>query len=148
MVATLEGHGGPINTFSFNLNGTLLASGGDDEVVRIWDLHVFRPYQTLADRSRTWGQITWIRFLNVELNPTGELLCFGTGRGYLLLYHRQRKAVSIWTWNMTIFTYWKYQGRLFRSVLSTSLQPWRQRRNLCVWLPLYTRCREQPLWES
>jgi WD40 repeat protein len=77
------------------LNGTLLASGGDDEEVQIWDLQVFRPYQKLADRSRTWGQITCVKFLNVELSSMGELLCFGTGRGYLLLYHRQRKTVSI-----------------------------------------------------
>jgi len=95
LVATLEGHGGLINTFAFNVNGTLLASGGDDEEVQIWDLQVFRPYQKLADRSRTWGQITCIKFLNVEPSPMGELLCFGTERGYLLLYHRQRKTVSI-----------------------------------------------------
>ena len=95
LVATLAGHSGPINAFSFNLNGSLLASGGDDEEVQIWDLNVFRQFQTLADHSGTWGQITCIKFLksNGDLGPSGDLLCFGTGRGYLLLYHRQRRTV-------------------------------------------------------
>ena len=62
LVATLEGHDRPINAFSFNLSGTLLASGGDDEEVRIWDLQVFRRYQTLGDHGSTWGQITCIKF--------------------------------------------------------------------------------------
>ena len=42
LVAMLEGRAGPVNSFSFNLNGSLLASGGDDEEVQIWDLHVLR----------------------------------------------------------------------------------------------------------
>jgi WD40 repeat protein len=63
LVATLAGHGGPINTFSFNLNSSLLASGGDNEEVQIWDLNLFRQYQTLADNGSTWGQITCIKFL-------------------------------------------------------------------------------------
>ena len=100
LVAKLAGHGGPINTLSFNLNGSLLASGGDDEEVQIWDLNVFRRYQTLADHNGTWGQITCINFLNGELGQVGDLLCFGTGRGYLLLYHRQRRVVSL---NTTLF---------------------------------------------
>ena len=50
------------------------------------------------------------------------------------------------TWHMFLFTCWKYQGRLCRSVLSTGLQLWRQCRNLCIWLPLYAGCHEPPLW--
>jgi len=97
LVATLAGHGGPINTFSFNLNGSLLASGGDDEEVQVWDLNMFRPYQTLADRSGGWGQITCVKFLKSSGEPglSGDLLCFRTGRGNLLLYLRQRRAVGV-----------------------------------------------------
>jgi WD40 repeat protein len=92
LVAKLKSHKGPINTFSFNSNGTLLASGGDDEAVQIWDLQEFHPYQTLADCSHAWGQITCVRFL-VELpSSMGELLCFRTGCGYILLYQRKRKV--------------------------------------------------------
>lgn len=96
LVATLVGHGGPINAFSFNLSGSLLASGGDDERVRIWDFNAFRQYQTLADHGGTWGQITCIKFLRLNGEGSSEdLICFGTGRGCLLLYHRQRKVVGV-----------------------------------------------------
>ena len=92
----LAGHGGPINTLSFNSNGNLLASGGDDQEVQIWDLNAFRQYEMLADHSSAWGQVTCIKFLKAigEPNPTGDLLCFGMGRGYLLLYHRPRRTVG------------------------------------------------------
>jgi hypothetical protein len=46
-VATLEGLEGLTNTVSsFNLNGMLLASGGEDRSVQILDL---------PDRSQVWG---------------------------------------------------------------------------------------------
>jgi WD40 repeat protein len=104
LVVTFAGHGGLINTFSFNSNGSLLASGGDDEEVQIWDLNVFRQYQTLADRSGPWGQITCIKFLRSTGDPggSGDSLCFGMGHGYLLLYHRQRRAVG--AQNITVST--------------------------------------------
>lgn len=35
LVVMLKGRAGPVNSFSFNLNGSLLASGGDDEEVQI-----------------------------------------------------------------------------------------------------------------
>jgi WD40 repeat protein len=94
LAAMLEGHDGPINTFSINTNGTLLASGGDDQEVRLWDIQAFRRYQILSDRGGTWGQITCIKFLGIEPSAAAEWFCFGTGHGYLLLYRRQRKTVS------------------------------------------------------
>jgi len=37
-VQTLEGHTEAINTIAFNPAGTLLASGGDDKTIKIWDM--------------------------------------------------------------------------------------------------------------
>eukprot|EP01106_Pelomyxa_sp_JSP_P014925 TRINITY_DN491_c1_g1_i1.p1 TRINITY_DN491_c1_g1~~TRINITY_DN491_c1_g1_i1.p1 ORF type:complete len:593 (-),score=144.97 TRINITY_DN491_c1_g1_i1:45-1793(-) len=34
----LEGHSGDINTVTFNVNGSLLVSGGADKVIRVWDV--------------------------------------------------------------------------------------------------------------
>jgi WD40 repeat protein len=34
---TLEGHGGCVNTVSFNPAGDLLVSGSDDQSVMLWD---------------------------------------------------------------------------------------------------------------
>jgi WD40 repeat protein len=112
LAASLDGHGGPINTLAFNTSSTLLASGGlcipvttrfarklmasgDDEEVKIWDLKTYQCFQTLLNNDRRWGQITTIKFINRDATPNGtEWLCFGTGRGQLLVYHRSRRSVS------------------------------------------------------
>ncbi|KAJ3500742.1 hypothetical protein NLJ89_g9654 [Agrocybe chaxingu] len=63
LVKMLKGHGAAINTLAFNSAGTLLASGGDDEEVRLWDLAKGQQCQTLVDLNHRWGQITRIAFL-------------------------------------------------------------------------------------
>lgn len=37
-LATLSGHTGAVNSLSFNANGSLLASGGEDAILRLWDV--------------------------------------------------------------------------------------------------------------
>ena len=57
----------------------------------------FQHFQTFVDNNRRWGQITAIKFINRDVTHTGmEWICFGTGRGHLLVYHRGRKSVSEW----------------------------------------------------
>ncbi|KAF8518163.1 WD40-repeat-containing domain protein [Hysterangium stoloniferum] len=93
LVASLNGHGGPVNAFAFNTGSTLLASGGDDEEVRIWDLKTHTLFQMLANNNQHWGQITTINFINRDATPSGiEWLCFGTGCGQFLVYRHNRKA--------------------------------------------------------
>ena len=67
---------------------------GDDEEVRIWDLKTYQRFQILANNSRQWGQITTIKFINRDVHTGMEWLCFGTGRGQFLVYHRSRRSVS------------------------------------------------------
>ncbi|KAF8516552.1 WD40-repeat-containing domain protein [Hysterangium stoloniferum] len=93
LVASLDGHGGLVNTFAFNTGSTLLASGGDDKEVRIWDLKTHTLFQTLVNNNQHWGQITTINFINQDATPSGiEWLCFGTGCGQVLVYHHNHKA--------------------------------------------------------
>ncbi|PPQ74510.1 hypothetical protein CVT26_007980 [Gymnopilus dilepis] len=109
-VTSLHGHDGPINTFAFNLGGSLLASGdvmynavayltytGDDETVHIWDLKTFRALQILSDRHSRWGQITVLKFISFDGNPnsmSNEWLFIGTGRGHFMAYRRTRRSAS------------------------------------------------------
>src|SRR5215207_3440197 len=46
-VSTAVGHTNVINTLSFNGNGTFLASGADDNSVRIWKVDQSKQLQTV-----------------------------------------------------------------------------------------------------
>ncbi|KJA24984.1 hypothetical protein HYPSUDRAFT_53480 [Hypholoma sublateritium FD-334 SS-4] len=56
ILACLRGTNGPINCLSLTRDGSLLASGADDQVLRIWDIREKRRLQTLQDKSERWGQ--------------------------------------------------------------------------------------------
>ncbi|KAF8873902.1 hypothetical protein CPB84DRAFT_1753121 [Gymnopilus junonius] len=81
--ATLDGHSGPINALAFNTQGTLLASG---------------------DENQRWGQVTCLKFVNFEVSASTEWLCFGTGRGIFMVYRRPRKAGFIEHCSKRMFT--------------------------------------------
>ncbi|PPQ97562.1 hypothetical protein CVT26_002347 [Gymnopilus dilepis] len=103
--AVLNGHTGPINSLTFNNQGTLLASGGDDEQVRIWDVPKCTLLQSLADEHRRWGQITCIKFVTIPGTTTStDWLYFGTGRGFFLTYRSPRKAGFTGYFSERVFT--------------------------------------------
>ena len=95
LVAKLDGHKGSINCFAFNNSSSLLASGGDDEIVQVWDMNNLQSIQTIADRNHRWGQITCLKFISAD--TTSDWMCFGTGRGRFLVYRRLRKSVGGWS---------------------------------------------------
>ena len=85
---------GPINCVSFNHNRELLASGGDDETIRIWDIPRKKCKQIIEDHSRRWGQITCLVWLGGRANDDLQPIAFGTGRGLVIIYRRSRTDVS------------------------------------------------------
>ena len=108
--ARLPGSAGPINCLAFTQDGKFLASGGkcrqliieyhwqgvgDDEKLHIWDIDGKRPYQVISDELERWGQITCVKWLP-GISNNGEVLCFGTGRGLVLIYHQLKEAVWIY----------------------------------------------------
>ena len=92
LVAKLDAHKGPINCLAFSTNSSLLASGGDDQMVQVWDMNHLQSIQTIADRNCRWGQITCLKFISADM--TSDWMCFGTGRGRFLVYRRLRKLVG------------------------------------------------------
>lgn len=71
----------------------LTTSKGDDEMLRIWNVEAKCNYQVISDHLGRWGQITCIKWLTD--NGTG--ICFGTGRGLVLVYQRNKDAVRQYT---------------------------------------------------
>ena len=60
LTGTLTGAKGPIDAIAFAPNGTTLASGGDDKVIRLWNLHNLRPTGTTLTGST--GQVLAVAF--------------------------------------------------------------------------------------
>ena len=67
----------------------LTASKGDDEMLRIWNVKAKRIYQVISDHLGRWGQIICIKWLS----DNGTAICFGTGRGLVLIYQRTKDMV-------------------------------------------------------
>jgi len=68
---------------------------GDDEKLHIWDIDKKRSHQVISDELERWGQVTCVKWLP-SISNSGEVLCFGTGRGLVLIYHQLKEAVSIY----------------------------------------------------
>ncbi|KAF5327760.1 hypothetical protein D9619_004080 [Psilocybe cf. subviscida] len=88
--ATLKGAQGPINSVAISEDGKLLASGGDEEVVHIWDIEEQKNIETLSDRQGRWGQVTCVKWMGSPMDAYS--VCFGTGRGLLLVYTKDKDS--------------------------------------------------------
>lgn len=64
---TFKGHTMEIRALAFNADGTLLATGGDDQTVRVWDTATGRELHTLKADDR-------LRVEAVAFSPDGKLL--------------------------------------------------------------------------
>jgi len=89
--ARFRGSTGPINCLAFSQDGTFLASGADDEKVRIWDVERKKLHQVISDELERWGQITCTQWL-YRFSENSLAICFGTGRGLFLIYQQAKHA--------------------------------------------------------
>ena len=67
---------------------------GDDEAVRIWDIETLVNLQVIRDPDENWGQITCLNWLPCGAEQEGNVLCFGTGRGHIIIFRRSGNSVS------------------------------------------------------
>ncbi|MGA8348275.1 MAG: hypothetical protein WB773_10655 [Isosphaeraceae bacterium] len=66
MPLTLEGHRGPVTALAFSPGGWVLASGGEDQTVRLWDMENSRQSAVLHGHKDV--------VLAVTFSPDGELV--------------------------------------------------------------------------
>jgi WD40 repeat protein len=107
LAARLKGHSDGIYTLAVSPSGNLLASGGKCIVttalldllnfgiggdgIKIWDLQTNQQQTRLPQSQGLRGPISCVQWL-VRKDDSLDMLCYGTGLGYLVIWHRLREV--------------------------------------------------------
>ena len=78
VVNTLTGHGNDVWVVTFNPDGTLLASGGRNNDLRVWDVATGNGLAALRNHAG------WV--LGVDFSPDGTTIVTGSGDGSVRLW--------------------------------------------------------------
>lgn len=82
VIKTLSGHNGVVAAVAFSPDGSLLASAGHDETVRLWTVATGAEVHKLPSHARTPGRLAF--------SPDGRLLAFADYRD-----------VNLWEWEVS-----------------------------------------------
>ncbi|KAJ6601496.1 WD40-repeat-containing domain protein [Mycena sp. CBHHK59/15] len=104
-----SGQAGALLCLIFFNEGSMLASGGDDLNVRIWDVRTGNLQQVMHDHR--WGQITNLSILD---DPEGQSPKFNTQLGTLMDVFRLNQAVQVQALDPvnSLFAVGSFQGEI------------------------------------
>jgi len=79
LLAPLKGHLNPVRSLAFSPNSQILASGGEDKTIFLWDVSTGQPLTQplLGHAAAVWS---------LAFSPDGRLLASGTEDGQVLLW--------------------------------------------------------------
>lgn len=102
VVATLRGHTDTVTKLAFSPNGEMLASGGMDMTIRIWNCATWELLHTLADLSGEIETILWhpSSLALVGSAADAQAALWNAKKGTLAMYfvgHRQSVTCTMWT---------------------------------------------------
>jgi WD40 repeat protein len=81
LVRTLEGHQGAVMSVAFDRHGGMLASGNDDNTVKLWEVRSGKLVRTLDGHQDV--------VMSVAFDPQGRMLASGSADGTVKLWDSQ-----------------------------------------------------------
>lgn len=83
--STIQGYLGSINAIAFSQDGTLLATNGDDRIVKLWNVKTGRFSSSFSGQGKEGSA--------VAISPDGSLIAGGSFDGKVTLWNIQRKSL-------------------------------------------------------
>ena len=92
LAGQVKGHTDSVHSLAMARGGRFLASGGSDGI-RLWDVKTHAQFPTPNQHHVQHGQVSTALWL-AHTNDTSEMLCYGTGLGYIVFWGQRQKRVS------------------------------------------------------
>ena len=83
-----------------------------------------KVHQLISDQLGRWGQITAIQWLG-DNSSTGAQLCFGTGRGFVLIYRQRKDEVCAFSYRQN-FLHFIFSKEKFVELSNANILPFNE----------------------
>nr|AGC71507.1 high-affnity carbon uptake protein Hat/HatR [uncultured bacterium A1Q1_fos_1880] len=118
----LRGHQERVKAVAFNRDGTILASGGEDATIRLWNANTAQPLQASSILTSN------SKILSLAFSPDGKTLASGTDTGIITLWnigtkHTRRDSFDTHGVQINQLAY-SPDGKLLLSVGKKGLMLW------------------------
>lgn len=101
---TTDAHSGEIFAAAASVDGTLLATGGDDRVIRVMSLRAPGPPVVIAEPLKSVTALEWVPDVAAPATTTTPtpLLCAGTSDGAVRVFRRQTRRRVRWSLELVL----------------------------------------------